>query len=102
MTDRNPPSIEEKTRVQIANTLPRAIEKAIASYHQFYDQNTPDTAKEFSAHHSACKAAIAHIELLLKLARWADLPTNDPKDQNLADILNKAKAELNELKRTSE
>jgi hypothetical protein len=90
--------IEAQTRLQIASTLPRAIEKAIASYREFYNQDTPDTAKEFSAHHTACKAAIAHIELLLKLARWAELPTDDPQDQNLAEVLNKAKAELNILK----
>jgi hypothetical protein len=90
-----PPTIEGQTRAQIAQTLPHAIERAIASYHQFYDQPTPDEAKEFSAHHSACKAAIAHIELLLKLARWADLPDTHEDQSDLKVMLEQAQDELN-------
>ena len=97
-----PPTIEAQTRARIAATLPHAIERAIASYHQFYDQPTPSEAKDFSSHHTACKAAIAHIELLLKLARWADLPDENKGDTDLAAILAKAREELNGLKKTND
>ena len=72
--------IEDATRVQVASFLPAAIEKALASYHVFSDQDIPDDAKGFSAHHSACKVAIAHVELLLKLARWADVESGLPDE----------------------
>ena len=68
-------TIEDASREQISGFLPDAIAKAITSYHHFADQKIKgDSVKEFAAHHSACKVAIAHIELLLKLARWVDLP----------------------------
>lgn len=92
MNDKQPPTLAAQTRAQIANTLPHAIEKALASYHEFYDQMTPDNAKDFSAHHGACKTAIAHIELLLKLAKWADLPQDG--QQELKSVLDNAQNEI--------
>ena len=89
------PTIEGRTRAQIAQTLPHAIERAIGSYHHFYDQPTPTDAKEFASHHTACKAAIAHIELLLKLARWADLPDECDGSDDLKIMLEQAQNELN-------
>ncbi len=99
MTDK----IEYAGREQIATFLPDAIAKALTSYHRFADNSIPDDPKGFSAHHGACKVAIAHVELLLKLARWADLPDADSEDQNTQVILsammeeaNKKLAEYNE------
>lgn len=67
--------IEDSTREQIALFLPIAIAKAAASYHDFMEEEKePDVSKKFAEHHKACRVAIAHLELLLKLARWADLP----------------------------
>lgn len=91
MSDR----IEDATRVQVALFLPAAIEKALDSYHAFSDQDIPDDAKGFSAHHGACKVAIAHVELLLKLARWADIDSDSAGavDQ-LAVMLSSAEEEV--------
>lgn len=71
------PNIESGMRERIAEFLPRAVEAALASYQDFSEKEDVDDAKDFKAHHDACKVAIAHIELLIKLARWADLP--DPQ-----------------------
>lgn len=94
--------IEEQTRQQIAAFLPDAISIALKSYRNFYDvEEVFETAKDFAAHHSACKAAIAHIELLIKLAKWADLPNNNntsTADQELALLLASAEAELQKIK----
>jgi hypothetical protein len=91
MTDR----IEDATRAQVASFLPAAIEKALASYHAFSDQDIPDDAKGFSAHHGACKVAIAHVELLLKLARWADIDSDSVGAANqLAAMLSTAEDEV--------
>lgn len=68
-----PALLEDTSRAHIARFLPQAIGKALESYHSFMGQDVPDDAKGFSAHHTAAKVAIAHIDLLLKLARWADV-----------------------------
>ncbi len=90
-------------RTRVASFLSDAMAKALDSYHDFADQAPPTTdAKTFAAHHSACKVAIAHIELLIKLARWADLP--DPKAEDhhkqiaLAAVVKEAEDELSAYK----
>jgi len=89
------PTLEDDTRAKIARCLPSAIDYALQSYRQFYDGDHFENAKEFSAHHTACKAAIAHIELLLKLAAWANLPSNNgPYDDALTGLLADARSEL--------
>lgn len=83
MTD--PKTIEAATREKIAEFLPDALATAFSSYHLFSQREIEkqgDVSKNFNAHHAACKVAIAHIELLIKLARWAELP--DPSDENRA------------------
>lgn len=102
MTSDPNPRIEEETRRQIAGFLPDAISIALKSYKNFYgSEDGFETAKDFAAHHGACKAAIAHIELLIKLARWADLPdTNGHKDEDmeLALLIASAESELDKIK----
>lgn len=87
------PTLEENTRAKIAKYLPNAVDCALQSYRRFYGTTDFETAKDFSAHHTACKAAIAHIELLLKLAAWARLPREDA-DTGLAVLMADAQAEL--------
>lgn len=86
-------TLGEDMRLKIAESLPKAIEHAMDSYRQFYEGVTITSAKDFSAHHTACKAAIAHVELLLKLAQWAHLP-DESADDGLAALLSDAEAEL--------
>ena len=63
--------IENKTRAAIAEFLPGAIAAALQSYSRFLDDaakaSEDQDSKDFKAHHDACKMAIAHIELLIKL-----------------------------------
>ncbi len=78
--------IETRTRKQIAHFLPKAMKNAISSYREFSKQEFKDT-KEFKDHHGACKVALAHIELLLKLAKLADLPDSEFDNQNEHNVL---------------
>ncbi|MEK7802428.1 MAG: hypothetical protein AAB276_08245 [Pseudomonadota bacterium] len=91
-----PLTIQEKSRQQIAIFLPAAIEKAINSYRLYVEKEELDG--EFSDRHKAAKIALAHIELLIKLAKWADLPDADIEDKKEADyfidVLCAAKMEL--------
>lgn len=90
-----PQSIEDQTRKRVSEFLPEAIRKTLDSYHEFVGSEINNDAREFSAHHSACKVAIAHLELLLKLARWADVPDQKQDDsQVLVDLMREAQAEL--------
>lgn len=98
--------IENDTRKSIATFLPDAIESTLCSYHEFSAGDVPNDAKGFSAHHSACKVAIAHIELLIKLARWADLPDMNTENNNdneiLAQMIVSAQSELDDYNKKEE
>jgi hypothetical protein len=87
------PEIGAQARAQIAETLPQAIDKAIASYQEFMDDPDSHAAGDFKNHHTACKAALAHIELLLKLAELVNIDADDAVS-NLQDLLKNAQNEL--------
>lgn len=74
----------------VATQVDQAIERAIASYHAFAQAEPQSTdPKEFAAHHAACKAALAHLDLLLKIARITQTPapgTGDTADDRLATL----------------
>lgn len=74
----------------VAGQVDQAIERAIASYHAFAKDEPQSTdPKEFAAHHAACKAALAHLDLLLKIARITETPapgTGDTPDDRLATL----------------
>lgn len=86
--------LEESTRAKIAESLPAAIDHAVNSYHHFSTTEPNDGVKNFSAYHTACKTAVAHIELLLKLAEWAQLPRKGQEDADLAALMQDAQSEL--------
>ena len=93
------PKIEMRSRKQIAEFLPEALSTAIASYQLFSEKADLEEPKDFKLHHDACKVAIAHIELLIKLASWADLP--DPSiegevaREELCALIQSAQVEIN-------
>lgn len=102
------PTLESGMRTRIAKFLARALETALLSYHEFAEEQATkpddeqekkdDKAKTFKAHHDACKIALAHIQLLIDLARWADLPDPEIEDENaertLRMLLENAAAEV--------
>ena len=69
------------------------LNKAIKDYHLFATQPSPLDAKEFTAHHNACKAALAHILMLQKLMQSKDEKTKEP---DLFDLLEQARKATNE------
>ncbi len=77
------PLTSQEMREKIARNLPAAFDAAITSYNEFFNQTPTDDAKAFSAHHGACKAAIAHMQLLIKLADWVE---NDAADEDMAQL----------------
>lgn len=60
-----------RTRNDLAARLPGLIEAALRRYEIFADDERPKSVKAFAAHAAACRAAVQHLDQLLKLARWA-------------------------------
>lgn len=89
------------SRERLASFLPAAISKALDSYHTFSGRIAPDDPKEFSAYHAGCKAAISHVELLFKLAKWANIADEiaPEKNQQLDNLLVQAEQEILEFKK---
>lgn len=97
-------TIEHATREQIAEFLPDAIRLAVSSYRQFmrteedFNERGEIVKRPFSIHHKEAKVAISHIELLIKLAKWADLPDTtvigDAEASYLQGLMSKAEAEI--------
>jgi adenosylmethionine-8-amino-7-oxononanoate aminotransferase len=82
-------------RGQISAQLETAASRVIESYHSFMnDEPEAGDARAFAAHHAACKAALAHLDLLLKLARLAGVEADAAGDEEQMSLLAKARAEL--------
>lgn len=85
------------TRAEVAQFLPSALKTALKSYRQFMAQDVAQTPKEFGAHHTAGKVALAHVDLLLKLARWADLEEEIHKNEDVGPLLRHAQLEFSKF-----
>ena len=86
-------SIEESSRTEIKTFLPEALANAIRSYDSHMRETQP---KDLAKHHATGKVVVAHIELLLKLARWADGEADGgaEKDAILMALIGTAEGEL--------
>jgi len=92
----------DDVRSLLSDLLPGLIQSAACSYEAFSQAEVPEDAKGFSAHHSACKSALSHVELLTKLARWAETEEDEQtptlsEDDEIAGLLAGARAALQEL-----
>ena len=83
------PQTEAEMRARISRFLPKALETAMASYRAFSRQKISDDPIAFKKHHDACKVSVAHIELLIKLARWAKLPDDNLNDKQAQKEMHK-------------
>ncbi|CAK0740057.1 hypothetical protein CCP2SC5_1050004 [Azospirillaceae bacterium] len=74
-------------RQDVVRLLPEVMDRAISSYRKFSVCDIPLEAKEFKDHHQAGRVALAHLEGILRLARWAtdsveeisSAPDDDPE-----------------------
>lgn len=92
---------EDEMKQAIAGFVPTAIKRAFASYVEYSEAPQEINGhKDFAGHHSACKVAISHIELLLKLAKWAEVPEVTKgagiNNEDLEKLIIKANMEYNE------
>lgn len=61
----------EYYRFHLLNQLPFLLSKATNEYKDFAAGQTPDDVKSFAAYQAACRAALTHLQLLIKIAAWA-------------------------------
>lgn len=88
----------ETLRQRLAAGLPASIHAALAAYERFAAEEPPADSKGFAAWHGAAKAALTHVEVLIKLARWAEGGGADSReDDGLDGLLAEARAALGGL-----
>lgn len=61
-----------EAREKLAIRLPELIDHALGSYEVLAAVAPATAAKDAAKHHTACRAALSHLDLLAKLARWAE------------------------------
>ena len=81
--------------LDVGKELVPALQKALNDYLEFSTNNAPDEAKEFNAYQGACKSALLHIALLVKLTQNQPQAT-ESVIPDLSALLEQAKKELNE------
>ncbi|CUW37700.1 conserved protein of unknown function [Magnetospirillum sp. XM-1] len=84
-------------RGRLAVTLPEDVAAALAGYEDFTATSPPTDAKGFAAWHAAAKAALAHVDLLVKLARWAEGSAEPDSDDGFERLLEGARAALDAI-----
>ena len=61
----------ESFRLELMTSLPTSLRQAIHNYARFTEGPPPDDPKAFLVYQTGCQAALAHIQLLTRLADWA-------------------------------
>jgi hypothetical protein len=89
-------------RQDLRHGLPALLRRAIDTYRRFSAGPAPEDAKSFVAYQAGCRAAILHIQLLLKLAACAEsegavaAAGAAEADAELETLIETAKAALDE------
>ena len=78
-------SIDEGRAVQQA-VLSHAFTQSLRRYQDFLNLCPVGDAKDFAAHQAACKAAIAHMESLLKLIGALGLSVSEINEDTAASV----------------
>lgn len=83
-------------RTDMAARLPGLIDDAFARYLAFTSCEPPPQARDFAAYSTACRAAIAHLEQLLKLARALSFgaPESSGPQDDIESLIAHAEAAL--------
>lgn len=76
--------------------LPDAMSIAIRIYRELAERSFgQEDLKACQLHQAACKGALQHIELLMKLASVANSPKKAPQQTDIVELMAKADDELN-------
>lgn len=64
-------------RMELIEILPCLLYKATNEYRDFSARQASTDVKTFAAYQTACRTALTHLQLLLKIAVWAERAVND-------------------------
>jgi len=78
---------------QMKEFIPQALETALERYKDFSKQEETDSTN-FKKHQEACKVAIAHIELLIKLSNATINHAQGINREEMSELMKKAHAEV--------
>lgn len=89
-------------RANLSARLPALIGNAVAAYEQLAVVDPAQQAKDAAKHHAACRAALSHLDLLAKLARWAEGRDQtevlvETEDEDHDSLVARARAALEDL-----
>lgn len=65
---------------ELKKSLPAALRHAVRNYRAVAFAEAPEDAREFQQHQSACKAALQHIDALMKLAAVVEVSASEQSD----------------------
>ncbi len=89
--------IQLDTRVRMCRFLPKALETALASYRRMSRKAEHDYT-DYKKQQDACKVALGHVQLLLKLGGEVvgALPDDTPEDEHkvMMDLIKHAQVEI--------
>ena len=88
----------EELKKHLLTILPKKVAEAVLGYELFSKTEAPMDAKGFANYHTACKSAMAHIDTLIKLLKWAEKGFDDTNQNSLAEkLIADAKSALLEM-----
>lgn len=101
------PETSTTPQQQVAACLPESIRWAVDNYRNFAGTSPPVDSKDFTAFQSGCKAALAHLEALLKVTE--QVQRSQPEDHRdtaperavLNDLVREARTAVARLKSDS-
>lgn len=77
----------EELKAHLLTILPKKVAEAILGYELFSKTEAPMDAKGFANYHTACKSAMAHIDTLIKLMKWAEKGGEESNQNSIAEKL---------------
>lgn len=82
--------------VELDQRLPGLIETAFRRYRDFTVNEPPTESRAFAAYNTACRAALGHLDQLVKLTRWAmaEAPVGLPPGEDVDRLIAQAEAAL--------
>jgi len=93
-----PDKIEAVPLREVATIFLPLFQKAIRNYEDLLNLDPAQfegNNKNYKAYYDACKAAVSHLQLLLKLVEWAEVPVEkgDFSQEELGQLLISLQAE---------
>jgi len=68
----------DKFRSELSEEIPNILDKVTHQYRCFLSTENFDDIKSFTAYQTACRAALTHLQLLMKITSW--IQSNIEKD----------------------